>query len=149
VKQSGIKVNLVNNLKKDLFDMNVKVTTIKNSLFRKAVDSLSIDLKVNNGSYLAFFVPGRTTECMKVIVKFLETVKAELKDKVNVDLDCGVVEGRVFDSEQLKSLTNLPSKRDSVSMIVGTIESSIGHVVRLIEYPLSSCLYVISERFKN
>ena len=61
----------------------------------------------------------------------------------------GMVDGKVLQPAELKALSELPSKEQLRSQIVGAIQGPLSQLVSLLEAPQRELVYVLEQRGKG
>ena len=119
VEYRGMSVADISTLRRTLRGLNAKMGVYKNSMVRRAAEALNYQGfdAVLNGPNAFVFCPD-PIEGPKAIVKFAR------KNGV-MQVKGGVVEGRVLDTDGIKSVANLPGKLGLVSMFLSCIQSPI------------------------
>ena len=122
---TGISVEQVNELRREFRKANVDFQVVKNTLARKALESVTgydnvIDKLVMPTS-IAFGYDDPVSPA-RIMKKFREK-----NDKLKVKV-C-VVETQVFEGSQLDQIAKLPSRGEIVASILGSIQSPISGVV--------------------
>lgn len=116
-KLSGPKLN---DLRRDLKKAGAKMFVARNSLASVALKELKQDEIVSKvGGQTAFiWSSSDTVEVSKVLVKFT-------KDSENIALRVGLFEGRILEKDDIKRLSELPSKQVLQSMLLGTMVAPV------------------------
>jgi len=52
----------------------------------------------------------------------------------------GLVEGRIFSSDQVKQLADLPSRETLIAQLMGTLQSPVAQLVGIMQTPLQQLL---------
>ena len=68
--------------------------------------------------------------------------------RLKLDVVGGLVEGRVFSSEQIKQLADLPSREALIAQLMGTLQSPVSQLVGIMQAPLQQLLGVL-DAYKN
>jgi large subunit ribosomal protein L10 len=136
---TGITVEEVNELRREFRKANIDYQVVKNTLVRKALESVTgydkvID-KLVMPTAIAFgyddpIAPAR-------IIKKFSQKNEKLKVKV-----C-VVENQVFEGSQLDHLAKLPSRGEIIAGVLGSIQAPISGVVGVIAAVMRDLVSVI------
>ncbi len=125
---SELTVEQVNNLRSLLFEKGIRLQVVKNTLAKKAMESLS-DTKDFSGLY----------ECLKGPTSFIFTevgnVPAKVIKQFRESHDKPLLKGAYIDSsvyigdDQLSSLASLKSKEELIAEIISLLQSPAKNVV--------------------
>jgi large subunit ribosomal protein L7/L12 len=131
---TGIEVNQVTELRKQLRRANAEFKVIKNTLAARAVEGTQfMNAKAHFKGPLAVLIgyddPALPT---KILRDFMRAEKREEKMKITV----GVLEGKLLDAPQLVAVANLPTKEVLLSMLLSAMQGPARGLV----YALSGLL---------
>lgn len=138
---TGLTVEQATELRRELRKAGVEYRVVKNTLIRKALEQVSgydrvFDRLVGpTGIAFAFddaVVPAR------VIEKF-----SKKHDKLS--LKVAVLEKQVYDGSKLKELAQLPSKKDMMASILGSIQAPLAGVPTVINAVMRDLVSVIDQ----
>lgn len=148
---AGLSVAEVNNLRKMCFDSGVEYRVIKNTLIKKALETVDADFSSLNDEVLKgfsgvmFAKEDATSAPAKVIKKFK---KEDKQDRPK--LKGASIEYDLFIGEQhLNTLSELKSKDELIGEIIGLLQSPAKNVVSALQsggQTLSGVLQTLSER---
>ena len=135
----GLDVGSVTELRKMFFEQEIEFCVAKNTLIKLAAENNKIE-------GLEDFLSGPTalaisydepTKPAKVIKKFAkEHEKPEVK---------GILfEGEVLQNDRFESIASLPSREELLSHFVGTIQSPLSGLVRILNASMSNMVYVLT-----
>ncbi len=136
---TGITVEQVTELRREFRKSNIEYRVVKNTLARKALESVTGYDKVyeklvgHTGIAFGYDDPVAPAKIMK---KFRDKHE-KLKVKV-----C-VVEKQVFDGKQLDQIAALPSRGEMIAAILGSIQSPIAGVVGAVNAVMRDLVSVI------
>lgn len=121
----GITVAEADELRKSLREANVDFTVYKNTLVKRAIagtpeEGLSDVLK---GSSALAFCETDATASARIIAK-------AIKKYNKMAFKGGVVEGQIFNADQIKDLAEIPSREELIARFMGSIQSPISQLVR-------------------
>ena len=125
----SLSVEQVGKLRRICFDKNVEMKVAKNTLIKKALESLGTDRYSNvfeslNG-VTALLFSENPKEPAIIISDFRKDSKAELPA-----LKAAFIDGDVFaGDDQLTALTTLKSKQDLIGEIIGLLQSPAKNVI--------------------
>lgn len=130
----GLTVSEVTELRKSLREANAEYKVYKNTLAKRAVDELGIDL----GSYLegpsAISFGTDELSPVKIISEFAKNHEA-------LELKAGIVEGKVAGKEELASYAAIPSREGLLTMLASGLLGTVRD--------LSICLDLYSKEKEN
>ena len=121
----GITVAEADELRKNLREANVEFTVYKNTLVKRAIagtpdEALSDVLK---GSSAFAFCEEDATASARVIAK-------SIKKFNKMAFKGGIVEGQFFDADQIKDLSEIPSREELIARFMGSIQSPVSQLAR-------------------
>jgi large subunit ribosomal protein L10 len=121
---TGITVEEVNELRREFRKSGIEYHVVKNTLARKALESVTGFDKVVDGlvgpTAIAFGYDDPVAPA-KIIKKFREK-----HEKLNVKV-C-VLEHKVYDGSKLNDLAKLPTRNEMVASILGSIQAPIAGI---------------------
>lgn len=127
----SLTVAQIGKLRRVCFDKNVEMKVAKNTLIKKALESL--DEKRYSGVFdalhgvTAIMFSENAKEPALIISDFR---KAGAKDEKRPVLKAAFIDGDVFaGDDQLKTLTSLKSKQDLIGEIIGLLQSPAKNVI--------------------
>lgn len=118
----GLSVAEVSELRENLFKAGCKLRVIKNNIIRRAVAEAGyegIENLLVGPNAVAF--SNDTQSAAKIMYDFA-------KENEKVEIKAGVVEGEVFDANELKVLANLPGKEGMVAMLLSVLQAPIRNI---------------------
>ena len=122
---TGITVEQVTELRREFRKSNVDYRVVKNTLARKALENTAIYDKVAQrlvGQTAIAFGYDDPVAPAKVIKKFRDRY-------AKLDVKMCIIENQFFEGAQLDNIAQLPSHRELIAGILGTIESPISGIV--------------------
>ena len=139
----GLNVSDVTALRKKFFESNVEYLVVKNTLLKIASEKSDIDISadLSAGSTAIALSYEEPVAAAKVIKGFLE------------DHDLPTVKGLVFegayhDASQFEKIANLPSKKESLTILAIMLNSSMQNFVNLLSSSMVKIVNVL-EAVKN
>ena len=132
----GLTVKQMQDLRGKLRTGNVEYRVVKNTLARRAADAagykdLESELK---GPVAIAFGYDDLSVASRLINEFVRATRLKL------DVVGGLVEGRVFSSNQIKQLADLPSRDVLIAQLMGTLQSPVAQLVGIMQTPLQQLL---------
>jgi large subunit ribosomal protein L10 len=135
----GLKVSESEELRKACRAEKVIVLATKKTLLRRALEDLGIigiDPKVFAGG-VAVFMGSDEVTAAKVVNTFA-------KNHEIVSLFGGVLEGKYMEANQVKALAALPSKKELLGQLVGTLNAPISGLVNVLAGNLRGLVSVLN-----
>ncbi|MEZ4710513.1 MAG: 50S ribosomal protein L10 [Caldilineaceae bacterium] len=137
----GISVSQVQSLRAKLSENDAKYMVVKNTLFELALsesgqDALTEKLAGPNGVLFLSEDIGKGVTALKDWIKSAQVVQ----------ITGGLLEGSTLNATQAEALADLPTKEQTLSMILGAISAPSGKLVRTINAPAASLVRVINAR---
>ncbi len=136
---TGLTVEEETELRREFRKAGVEYRVVKNTLARKALEGVTgydrVFDKLVGPTGIAFSYEDAVVPA-KIIKKFKEKLG-------KLTLKAAVLEKQVFDGSQLEALSNLPSKKDLMAGIVGSLQSPISGIVGAIGAVMRDLVNVI------
>jgi len=128
VDYRGLTVEQDTILRKDLREAGVEYKVFKNTMMKRAFEGTpfaEMDEFLAGPSAIAVSKDDVTAPA-RILCKHAKTVKA-------LELKCGMVEGNLYNPDQLKGLAAIPSREVLISKFLGSIQSPITNFARVIK----------------
>ena len=140
----GLTVSQMQELRGKLRTGNVEYRVVKNTLARRAAEAagfsgLKEELK---GPVAIAFGYDDLSVASRLINEFVRATRLKL------DVVGGLVEGRVFTSDQIKQLADLPSREVLIAQLMATLQSPVSQLVGIMQTPLQQLMGVL-EAYKT
>jgi large subunit ribosomal protein L10 len=140
----GLTVPQISDLRKQLRGASAEYKVIKNRLARLAVkdsplEGLARHLKGPIGVAYTRHDP----------VAVAKALSAFVRANPALSIRVGVVEGRVLEPEEIRSLAELPSREQLRGQLVGVVEGPASQLVGLLTAPQRELVHVLEERSKG
>lgn len=120
VDYRGLNVAEVTELRKQLREAGVEFKVLKNSLTRRAADS--VDLSALNESLTGPNAIAFSNEDVVAPAKILNEFS---KKHEALEIKAGVIEGNIASLEEIKALADLPSREGLLSMLLSVLQAPI------------------------
>ena len=140
----GLTVSQKQELRGKLRTGNVEYRVVKNTLARRAADAAgykALESELNGPIAIAFGYEDLSLP-PRLINEFVRTTRLKL------EVVGGLVEGRVFNRDQVKQLADLPSREVLLAQLLGTLQSPVGQLVGIMQTPLQQLMGVL-EAYKS
>jgi large subunit ribosomal protein L10 len=142
---TGINVADISAIRNDFRKEGVQYKVIKNTLFKRAIDESGkygklVDHLVGMTGYA--FASSNPVAPAKIIKKYFD-------DKQKLALKACYIEDQFYSGDQLNVLASLPSKKEIVAGILGSLNAPISGVVGAINAVMRDLVSVIDEISKK
>ncbi len=108
----GLTVSELNNLRRELKKSESEVKIYKNTLLKRAVD----DLKIN----LDGFLEGPNAICFgKDLLEPIKVLSKFVKEHENANITVGIIDGAPADLAVIKEYASIPSREGLLTMLAG------------------------------
>lgn len=131
---TGLSLSAMTELRRTLRENNVTFRVVKNRLAHLAADAAECpELKdiIEGPTGLAFGFAD-PVEPAKALKQYIIKNRSELK------LRGGVLDGRTLSAEEVDQLASLPSKEDLVALLLGRIQSPLTSLVYVLNAPVAA-----------
>jgi len=140
----GLTVSQMQELRGKLRTGNVEYRVVKNTLARRAADAAgypALESQLKGPVAIAF---GNDDLSLppRLINEFVRATRLKL------EVVGGLVEGRVFNRDQVRQLADLPSREVLLAQLLGTLQSPVGQLVGIMQTPLQQLRGVL-EAYKS
>ncbi len=141
----GLTAAEMTELRRKLREANVEYRVVKNTLARFAAERAGKDELVRffEGPVAIAFGYGDITEPAKALAAYLEDSKVEMT------LKGGFLPDRMLSSEEVETLSKLPSREILLARVVGGIQSPISALVSRLSAPMTGLVGVLQSRIKQ
>lgn len=140
----GISVSQVQSLRTKLSENDAKYMVVKNSLFELALSEAG-----QNALTEKLTGPNGVLFLSEDIGKGVTALKDWIKSAQIVEITGGLLEGSLLNPTQAEALADLPTKEQTLSMILGALSAPSGQLVRTINAPAASLARVINARVEK
>ncbi|MFI3208635.1 MAG: 50S ribosomal protein L10 [Eubacteriales bacterium] len=128
VDYRGLTVEEDTRLRKELREAGVVYKVYKNTMMRRAFEGTAfagLDEYLEGPSAIAIATEDATAPA-RIICKFAKEAKA-------LEVKAGVVEGAVYNADEVKALSEIPSREVLLSKLLGSIQSPITNFARVLK----------------
>ena len=128
VDYRGLTVAEDTQLRKALREAGISYKVYKNTLVSRAVEGTEFEsLRESLEGPSAFAISKEdATAPARVLAKFAKTAPA-------LEIKAGVVEGNFYDAEGMKAISDIPSRDELVSRLLGSLQSPITNFARVLK----------------
>jgi large subunit ribosomal protein L10 len=136
----GLKVSQMQELRGKLRGGGVEYRVVKNTLVRRAADAAgyaALESALTGPIAIAFgyddvSIPPR------LLNEFVRSTR------LKVEVVGGLVEGRVFNRDQIKQLADLPYREVLLAQLLGTLQSPVAQLVGIMQTPVQQLVGVLN-----
>ena len=127
VDYRGISVADVTELRKQCREAGVVYKVYKNTMVKRAVEGTEFEgvVKDLEGTNAFAISKDDATAPARILAKFAKTAPA-------LEIKAGVVEGTFYDANGMKAIANVPSREELLSKLLGSIQSPITNLARVL-----------------
>ena len=120
VSYSSLSGAQLNDFRKSLKKAGADVFVSKNSIARITLKNLKHDKLAERikGQTALVWSSADSVQVSKILIKFA-------KDSENIKLQGGLLEGKILEQDDIKKLSDLPSREVLLSMLLGTIQAPL------------------------
>jgi len=136
----GLKVQDLNQLRKNLKEKNIDFKVVKNTLVRIVLENNNIkidDSALNNPAAIAFGYKDEV-EPNKIVYEFAKKNKS-------LEILGAIVNGKFVDTNTVKSLALLPSREELYAKVIGSINAPISGIVNVLAGNLRGLVSVLKQ----
>ncbi len=137
----GLNVAEVNELRSELFEKDVKMQVVKNTLILLALKELGYEVEKES------FLTGSTAlvygEDPVAPAKILKEFKKKMKDLEKPDVKALIFEGEMCGKEKVDQIAELPSAEVLMATLLGGLQSPMQKVLGCLQSPMRDLLGVL------
>lgn len=136
---SGLKANDITALRKLMSEKGIKLVVTKNSLVKKALEDLKMEIDLSILDKPVIFAFGEDeVETAKVLSDFA-------KDHENLEILGGIVQGEATDPAKIKVLALLPSREELQGKLVGILAAPTYGLVNVLQGNIRGLVSVLNQ----
>jgi len=136
-------------LRRELHKSDSKISVIKNTLFEKAVNKLS-QSKTDFVEMSKKSFPLVDKSALLVFKgEWIEGLKAyydKVKDNESFSFKFGYIDNKVYGSDDLVKLSQLPGKDQLRAKIIGTMKNPMVRTTRSLKFNMQKFVYILSQK---
>lgn len=140
------------NLRKQLKKNQAVFKVIKNSLFQKSINKLAFDSTPYAHLKKSFF-PLKDASALllfdKEWDKGLGTFYQFSTKESSLSFKFGLLDGKVYKSEELLQIAQLPSKNQLIANLIGSFKSPSSRLIYSMKFNLTKLIFVLKEKSKK
>lgn len=140
----GLTVSELTELRKKLREDGCEYKVIKNTLLRIALKELGYP---DFDSYLTG--PTAVAFAKEDVIKLAKDLVEFSKEKEKLVVKAGFVEGQVLSSEDVKKISQLPTKEELLAKLLGSLKSPLYGLASVVVAPIRGLAIALSEIAKQ
>jgi large subunit ribosomal protein L10 len=143
---SGVTVSDINEIRNEFRKEGIKYRVFKNTLFKRALTESGKYSKLSNHlvgmTGYAFATADNPVAPAKVIKKYFDNIQ-------KMSLKACYIENQYYDGSSLNELASLPSKKELIAGIIGSLNAPASGIVGVINAVMRDLVSVIDEISKR
>jgi len=138
IDHSGLKINFMNDLRKKIKQDKGKFQATKKSLLNLVAKKAGFDLSKDLTGQIAIVI-GLEDAILPIKDVYEISKKAE-----NLRIIAGIFEGKIIPKEEVMAIAQLPSKKELLAKLVGSIASPMSGLLNAFQGNTRSLVYILS-----
>ena len=133
----GMSVFEINRLRNELRENKVEFKVVKNTLMEKASEELNVEDLTKDliGCTAMAFSSDDGVAPARLLKEYYK------KNKINLKIKSGLIDGRVFNPEKIMEIASLPLKDVLIAQVVAGIRFPLFSLVFILQGPLRGLIY--------
>lgn len=152
VKTNRLTPNEVSEIRKDLFDFGAEFKTVKNTVFKIALEENKLSAEgIDEGSHNVMSFGEDIVNPSKILSKHINDTKVNTEEEkyTKIEVVYGFLDGDQLTREQVIELAEMPEKEQSIAMILGILDQAISGVANVLQNPVQSYASILDQAFKE
>jgi len=135
----GMNVSQISSLRNELKEEKVEFKVVKNTLLEKASEELNVEDLTKDliGCTAMAFCSDDGVAPARLLKEYFR------KNKINLKIKSGLIDGRVFNPEKIMEIASLPSKDVLIAQTINGIKSPLYSLVFILQGPLRGLVYTL------
>ena len=135
----GMNVSQISSLRNELKEKKVEFKIVKNTLIEKASKELNVDDLTKDliGCTAMAFCSDDGIAPAKLLKEYFK------KNKIDLKIKSGLIDGRVFSPEKIIEIASLPSKDVLIAQMINGVKSPLYSLVFILQGPLRGLIYTL------
>ena len=135
----GMNVSQISSLRNELKEKRVEFKIVKNTLLEKASEELNVEDLTKDliGCTAMAFCSDDGIAPAKLLKEYFK------KNKIDLRIKSGLIDGRVFSPEKIIEIASLPSKDVLIAQMINGIKSPLYSLVFILQGPLRGLIYTL------
>lgn len=145
MQYAGLTANGANEFRREIAKMGGDVEVVRKRILEKAIEGSGIgklDESYTNGHIALVFLGSDPIETTKAVYKFSKDLKM-------IQVLGGRFEGQLYPAEDVKRLSELPSKDQMRAQLLSVFEAPMAQTLAVVEAVLSSVVYCLDNKVKQ
>jgi large subunit ribosomal protein L10 len=145
MRYQGLEANKANAFRREVSKLGGNIEVLRKRLLIKAAAAAGIQLNIEAlPGHISLVLAGKDPiETTKAVFKF-----SQENDK-NIEVIGGHFEGRLFNGEQVKAISMLPSKDEMRAQFLSTLEAPMAQTLAVMNAVLTSIVYCLDNKSKQ
>jgi len=135
----GMNVFQISSLRNDLKEKKVEFKVIKNTLMEKASEDL--DIKDLTKDLIGCTAIAFSSDDGVAPARYLKEYYK--KNKIDLKIKSGLIDGRIFSAEKIMEIASLPSKDVLIAQMINGVKSPLYSLVFILQGPLRGLIYTL------
>ncbi|KKQ01763.1 MAG: 50S ribosomal protein L10 [Candidatus Roizmanbacteria bacterium GW2011_GWA2_36_23] len=137
--------NLRNELKKN----GSKLSVLKNTLFEKAINKLSITNNALN-NFKKHLVPLNESNALLTFKtdwnKALKSLHAFMQKEKSLTYRSAILDNQVYKDKEIEKIAQLPGKDELIAKVIGCIKNPVGKLVYSMKFNTNKLVYILKQK---
>lgn len=135
----GMNVFQISRLRNELKEKRVEFKIVKNTLMEKACEELNVEDLTKDliGCTAMAFCSDDGVAPARLLKEYFK------KNKIDLKIKSGLIDGRVFSPEKIMEIASLPSKEVLIAQTINGIKSPLYSLVFILQGPLRGLIYTL------
>lgn len=135
----GMNVFQISRLRKELKEKKVEFKIVKNTLLEKASEELNVEDLTKDliGCTAMAFCSDDGVAPARFLKEYFK------KNKIDLKIKSGLIDGSVFGPEKIMEIASLPSKDVLIAQMINGVKSPLYSLVFILQGPLRGLIYTL------
>jgi len=135
----GMNVSQISSLRNEIKEEKVEFKVVKNTLLEKASEELNVEDLTKDliGCTAMAFCSDDGVAPARLLKEYFR------KNKINLKVKSGLINGRVFNPEKIMEIASLPTKDVLIAQMINGIKSPLYSLVFILQGPLRGLIYTL------
>ena len=135
----GMNVFQISRLRNELKEKRVEFKIVKNTLMEKASEELNVEDLTKDliGCTAMAFCNDDGVAPARLLKEHFK------KNKIDLKIKSGLIDGRVFSPEKIMEIASLPSKDVLIAQMINGVKSPLYSLVFILQEPLRGLIYTL------
>ena len=135
----GMNVFQISRLRNELKEKRIEFKVVKNTLMEKASEELNVEDLTKDliGCTAMAFCSDDGIAPARFLKEYFK------KNKIDLKIKSGLIDGRVFSPEKIMEIASLPSKDVLIAQMINGVKSPLYSLVFILQGPLRGLIYTL------